>query len=1505
MADDDNLNIFEEFYDSIKPGGTFDQNTLNIAKKATDILTPNQETQAEMDAYEKQRQDALNFLYSASGVDPESFQGQQLEASFRKNKELQQLLGFDSNMLKELKYDFANAGKFLFGDANVGLTTMQQEGTPFKELPFNQKFGIAMLPIDALDIIGIGVLATKGLAPLVKTGIKVYGKKSGKTVQDLLNDEQVLKAIEAEQPGFMEELDTTLGGGIIQKRFMSGKKKRGPTPRERDGDIFNIQQKNIDFGQSQVDEKLQRAALEAEQLKKTTDQLKGFTGEQATDPVKVRVETRGASPSILTSKADEFLLDNPNMSDSKVLEEFLNNPDVYLQGDNVTRSNIKDRRKSLGIKRDRTKFPKLEERKQGMFEDFEKKITGGLDMEDSQAVYDAFFDSYKKAYGETKAVKNLTAENLTNDQLRSARKKLNTLINEYNDLDRGTEIKNQQQINAQRPRTATDEAKQQEDLFNKYLTGTEEYKNILKTLDKGDQKYFRRYIQFVRKSALPKDRFPRFNVESQLVPGAEGNFDNFMKQYKPELDEMLDKNSSFYKDFEEFKRNDLIREEVSELVKPLLNKMFPGGRKSIQIAHRFRGSQIGGTLPEGLAGSGGSPMTYYLDLSVVNYELQDKLEKAAVKAIQNNDRKAMAEISTQAAEIGTEFQISGMTFGKHRDARKQILDLIARAMNEKKFGVTQKELEDAFEAANIMLKDKPRLNKGGLVKDVDDIFEEEQELREVPEQIKKIMPRISVEFGDAARGTVRRFGEEEPEDMLDQPEMKTRAAPAQKTFDVQPTENIFTGEMEQANLKLPLWKLFTKPPVNETAPIPTPKEGLDNPTKKQKESLELEKEKKKDDVFDPTPEDNETVNLVDDVTGMDIAVTPKTNQPITGVFYSDIERALARPDTPAIFPNKKALLDFFRKNRIRDSEFRDYQLESLLRIYDENTPIPKKQIIDHLRQSPIRGMHVHATGQGSEIINPYGEVGTRYEGYAEPGYIQGTQRERVLYIPRDKIAGDSGGYPQGIFGGETVQQHDFGIPQKDDAYIVGWSRLTDRNAILPTKIAATKTQSKIPGLTRERERTQRQLSGLFAEAQNKLNAQAQRRNIPVDEVQAESLEEMLSTYANTLNEISPGLVDQMDELIVKMRDLDGEIAKGSNVDTSGMVRVAFADEIQSDIMQAAAGRKQKLVATLRKILDEGRESTSLPDLSRIGQQALAFFEENKSVFRPLRKSQTEVDIIGDNLAKLDAEVDEIINRYIETRELDPASVKRLQEALTENIDTMINDLITIDSKTYEGLFPDIPFKKREEWADALIKKDLFELAYRKFVLKDPKAPDYYSVTPDQFVIDRYNFKGNSATPMDVRAADKKKQIDYFTARGEFLGSEYKGIGMSEFYGGPNAKTPDGKHYTSVIEKILKTQAKSNNSEFTVLNVQTKSGSNTLYRITDQNGNMVATLTNQTQADRLLATNPNYRVERVSLPTDKNTTPSFAIKITEEMLEPYKTHKAKGGLVQMIDIFEVA
>jgi hypothetical protein len=1604
MADDDDINIFEEFYDSIKPGGSFDQGALNIGKAVTDVLTPNEQTQAEMDDYNKQRQDALNFLFSASGVDPESFQGKALESQFRQNKELQKLLGFDSNMLKELKYDFAKAGQFLFGDANVGLTTMQQEGTKFKELPFNQKLGIAMLPIDALDIIGLGVLAKGGLSPLIKTGMKVYGKKSGKTIQDLLNDEQVLKAIEAEQPGFIQELDTTLGGGIIQKRFMSGKKKRGPTPRERDEGInvlgrdFLQEQKQIKPG---VDPQLEKAAKEADQVVNNFSQkyeaayankknrlraiqkLKKDVGEKEFNRLEKLSIQKGLSKKRnlapegsvkkTTPEGEKFIEENAAKLSATELKLAMTQDEAtaakFFYTDGMGNVKIPPdsffrqypsaqfgiiREGDVGTKGGKAKSEIAKEADQKIYNQFDI-FTGaeGFNMNDPRAVREAFAKAFvSDASGSKYSGFDITSQDI-NFKRALARK-----INDYNmskgfgefDKTKGFEkgrVYNRneiQQIN--RYLSVGEDSLEKTSIRNKfesYLNTNDIYNNLKNNMKQLDDSFYpvvdgvvkrdfsnklKRYLNFIRETSA-ETRNP-----------VQNSFDPFINEFGNDMLALLDPNSIEYQNFLKFSYHDKIREEVGELAKPALNKIFKAPKKrpdgsirteqerideaknSVQIAHTFESSQVGETVGEGLTGAGMIPGSYYLDLSNYNAIKQPQLEKRARAAVDEfeatGDRSKLDQVDMELEELGAEVAVGDFVLGRHKTLAEKITDIIGgppgskqRELLKEQYGVTDEEIAQLEQAIDLLNEAGFRTGKvtamqsGGLVQDVDDIFEEEQELREVPEQIKKIMPRISVEFGDAAKGTKRSFGEEKPEEDVFDIEQKTSAAPMTKTFDVQPTENIFTGEMEQANLKLPLWKLFTKPPVNETAPIPTPKENLDNPTKKQKQSLEQEKINKQDDVFDPTPEDNDKVNLVDDVTGMDIAVTPKTNQPITGVFYSDIERVLARPDTPEIFLNKKALLDFFRKNRIRDSEFRDYQIESLLRIYDENTPIPKQQVIDHLRQSPIRGMHVHATGRGSEIINPYGEKPTAYEGYAEPGYISGTQRERVLYIPNEKIPGDSGSYPVGIFPGESISNHAFGIPNQDDVYVVGWSRLTDRNAILPTKIAATKTQSKIPGLTRERDRVQRQLSGLFAEAQNKLNAQAQRRGIPVDEIQAESLEQMLSTYANTLNEISPGLVDQMDDLIVKARDLDTEIAKGSNIDTSGIVRVAFADEIQSDIMQAAAGRKQKLVATLRKIQDEGKESTTLPQLSRIGNQALEFFEENKSVFRPLKRSQTEVDLIGEKLVKLDAEVDEIINRYIETRELDPASVTRLKEALTQNIDEMINELIVIDSKTYEGLFPDIPFKKREEWADALIKKDLFELAYRKFVLKEENVPEYYAVTPDQFVIDRYNFKGNSATPMDVRAADKKAQIDYFTARGEFKGSEYKGIGMSEFYGGPNAKTPDGKHYTSTIEKILKTQAKSNNSELVVLNVQTKAGANVVYKITDQNGNMVATLTNQNQADRLLNTNPNYRVERMSLPTDKNTTPSFAIKITEEMLEPYKTHKAKGGLVEMIDIFEVA
>jgi hypothetical protein len=393
----------------------------------------------------------------------------------------------------------------------------------------------------------------------------------------------------------------------------------------------------------------------------------------------------------------------------------------------------------------------------------------------------------------------------------------------------------------------------------------------------------------------------------------------------------------------------------------------------------------------------------------------------------------------------------------------------------------------------------------------------------------------------------------------------------------------------------------------------------------------------------------------------------------------------------------------------------------------------------------------------------------------------------------------------------------------------------------------------------------------------------------------------------------------MDELVVRNNELQEQITKASGVDPSGVVRVTFADEIQSDLLQAAAMRKQQLTAALRKIQEEGN-TTNLQGLNRLAEATMDFYEKNKSVFRPLKKTDAEVNVLAQRVTKMDEEVDEIVNQYIQTREVSDADLSRLSTLLNENLDTMMKELIDIDSNAIDGLFPDLPFKNRDEWADALIKKDLYELAYRKFVLKDPDASSYYAVSPSKYVSKRYNFEGNAATSEADRAADKARRFDVFKRNGEFRDSQYKGIGMDEFYGGPDsvsnvidnsgtaATNPNfgkPKHYTSTIETILKRQAQSNNSEMITMPVQLKGGrGSTQYRVTDQNGNMVATLTNEDQARELLVSNPNYRIQPITIPSKKDMEPVFAIKITPEMLEPYKTHKAQGGLVEHIDIFEV-
>ena len=132
---------------------------------------------------------------------------------------------------------------------------------------------------------------------------------------------------------------------------------------------------------------------------------------------------------------------------------------------------------------------------------------------------------------------------------------------------------------------------------------------------------------------------------------------------------------------------------------------------------------------------------------------------------------------------------------------------------------------------------------------------------------------------------------------------------------------------------------------------------------------------------------------------------------------------------------------------------------------------------------------------------------------------------------------------------------------------------------------------------------------------------------------------------------------------------------------------------------------------------------------------------------------------------MDEEVDDIVDKYIQTRDVSDADLSRLSTLLNENLDQMLKEIIEIDSAAMDGLFPDLPFKNRDEWADAIVKSNLYELAYKKFVLKEADAPEYYAITPSEFVSKRYSFRGDTATPAADRAADKARRFQAFKEEG--------------------------------------------------------------------------------------------------------------------------------------------
>ena len=154
-----------------------------------------------------------------------------------------------------------------------------------------------------------------------------------------------------------------------------------------------------------------------------------------------------------------------------------------------------------------------------------------------------------------------------------------------------------------------------------------------------------------------------------------------MNDFNLELKDLKNVDSIFYKQYEYFKKFDKVRDEAGKKIKPFLNKIFPSttdktAKNSLQIAHRFENKQIGKTVGEGLAGTGGTPSAYYLDISRFNSQIQNKiLEPKARKAILEGNTKALKEVDEELKRIGAEINIDGVKLGDHKFVEEKLLKL--------------------------------------------------------------------------------------------------------------------------------------------------------------------------------------------------------------------------------------------------------------------------------------------------------------------------------------------------------------------------------------------------------------------------------------------------------------------------------------------------------------------------------------------------------------------------------------------------------------------------------------------------------------------------------------------------------------------------------------------------------------------------------------------------------------------------------------------------------------
>ena len=602
--------------------------------------------------------------------------------------------------------------------------------------------------------------------------------------------------------------------------------------------------------------------------------------------------------------------------------------------------------------------------------------------------------------------------------------------------------------------------------------------------------------------------------------------------------------------------------------------------------------------------------------------------------------------------------------------------------------------------------------------------------------------------------------------------------------------------------------LFGKTPMWAIGNVPKWKMLLQDLTKNEKGILDSIKKKlgTKDEVMGEAVEDIDIIDTPAGGTELGVVKSKKTiidsPEANESVFYSGLEARLMDPNTPKTFKSADDFYAFLQNKQISKPELEDNILNRYVEIAGKNkTPLVTNDMLEIIRQSPMR--HIDNVTYGDAAYG--GTKSAKYGGgHYESGEIPGSYREDVLYVPSNKIPLDPDSLP--------VSGHDF-----TEKYVIGWSRLTDRKATLPVEKTAQGIAEQVdPAMIRTLKRNQKkldtQLKGLETSALRKLEREGLVDIDNVDELTMAEIRNVLDTDTMArLRSIDEPLEQQILQFRMKI-DSDAAKLQKMEASTKGQeVTVTFADEIQSDVLQQAKRMEEKFKEQLGDLMDKNidfvkeqirvAQRSYRGDFRDMNPEVAEYFIRNKSVFRPIFQSATEMQQFMNEYAKTQLVLQDLAKAGLRP---DKQLVIKAREARTKQ-SKMLQDLETaMSQESLQKLFPNVPFKNRMEWGSALVKRDLAKAANRLFGPdKVEGAAEWYSISPAKFINERYwkgtNYGGTN-TPYTERT------------------SSMKGIGTEEFYGGPDSVDPKGKHYTATLEKILRKAAKENNSEIKVIDV---------------------------------------------------------------------------------------